>query len=128
MTPNKVGLSVTGVYLLWRLFWNFKFYQNRKKGKALYARRQAKSYQFELSHLPKELINRILESDVTKLREGLFKGEFTSRDLVNVFASRVVAISRVLNLHTDEMFEEALIEADRKDGERKKALKEGTAD
>ena len=127
-SSTALGLSVAGVYLLWRLLWNYKFYQNRKRGRELYAKRQAKTYQFELAHLSKELINRILESDVTHLREGLMKREYTSRDLVSIFASRVVRISRELNLHTDELFEEALAEADQKDAERSIALKEGKQD
>ncbi len=66
--------------------------------------------------------------DVEGLRKGLLAEEFTSVDLVNVFGKRCYEIGRRLCLSTEEDFEEALLEAAKMDGERKKAIAEGKAD
>lgn len=66
--------------------------------------------------------------DVTQLREGLIKGEFTSVDLVNIYGKRCVEIGRKLNLTAEENIEEAKREAVIKDTERAKAIQNGTVD
>ena len=63
--------------------------------------------------------------DVCQLREELFKGTFSSVDLVTVFAERCQRIGRALNLSTEENFIQALGMAMKKDQELAKAKKEG---
>lgn len=55
--------------------------------------------------------------DATRLRDGLISGEFTSTDLVNVFAERSYRIGRGLQLTTQENFLAALKMAQDKDEE-----------
>jgi Asp-tRNA(Asn)/Glu-tRNA(Gln) amidotransferase A subunit family amidase len=66
-----------------------------------------------------------LRLDVCQLREELFKGTFSSVDLVTVFAERCQRIGRALNLSTEENFTQALGMAMKKDQELAKAKKEG---
>lgn len=66
--------------------------------------------------------------DVTQLKEGLLKGDFTSVDLVNVFAKRCYTIGRQLCLSAEEDFDNALKEAAEKDLQRKEAIEKGTQD
>ena len=60
--------------------------------------------------------------DVHDLRKGLFEGNFTSVDLVNFFGQRCYTIGRELCLTTDELFDSALIKAEKCDQERKEAI------
>ena len=46
--------------------------------------------------------------DCTQLREELFKGTFTSVQLVHVFGERCQIYGRELCLSTEELFEEAI--------------------
>lgn len=55
------------------------------------------------------------------------KGTFTSVDLVNVFGKRCYTIGRELKLTAEECFEEALLDAYKRDKERTEAIKNGTA-
>ena len=64
--------------------------------------------------------------DVTQLKEGLLRGDFTSVDLVNVFGKRCYTIGRRLCLSAEEDFDSALVEAAEKDRERKEAIQNGT--
>lgn len=50
----------------------------------------------------------LMTADVGTLRKHLNEGTFTSVDLVNFYGDRCQTIGRRLNLHTEEMFEEAL--------------------
>jgi len=67
----------------------------------------------------------IIKKDVTELREGLMKGEFTSVQLVKLFAKQIMRVGRKNNYHTEELFQEALDQAEEKDRERRQALREG---
>ena len=64
--------------------------------------------------------------DVTQLKEGLLRGDFTSVDLVNVFGKRCYTIGRRLCLSAEEDFDSALVEAAEKDRERREAIQNGT--
>ena len=64
--------------------------------------------------------------DVTKLKEGLLRGDFTSVDLVNVFGKRCYTIGRRLCLSAEEDFDSVLVEAAEKDRERREAIQNGT--
>jgi Asp-tRNA(Asn)/Glu-tRNA(Gln) amidotransferase A subunit family amidase len=64
--------------------------------------------------------------DVTQLKEGLLRGDFTSVDLVNVFGKRCYTIGRRLCLSAEEDFDSALVEAAEKDRERREAIHSGT--
>lgn len=57
----------------------------------------------------------------------MLKGEFTSVDLVNVYAHRCYTIGRSLNLLTEEDYEESLKDAEIKDKERREAIAKGKA-
>jgi hypothetical protein len=50
----------------------------------------------------------MLQSDVHELRDHLYKGTFTSIDLVNFFGARCQTIGRELELTTEELFESAM--------------------
>ena len=77
-----------------------------------------KKYSFK--SIPNEDL--ILNLDVSQLREQLLKGTFTSTDLVHVFGKRCFTIGREFCLSAEENFEEALVEAERKDKEREEAI------
>ena len=64
--------------------------------------------------------------DVTQLKEGLLRGDFTSVDLVNVFGKRCYNIGRRLCLSAEEDFDSALVEAAQKDRERWEAIQSRT--
>jgi Asp-tRNA(Asn)/Glu-tRNA(Gln) amidotransferase A subunit family amidase len=64
--------------------------------------------------------------DVTQLKEGLLRGDFTSVDLVNVFGKRCFTIGRRLCLSAEEDFDSALVEAAEKDRERREAIQNGS--
>ena len=65
---------------------------------------------------------------MTRMKEHLISGTFTSVDLVNVFAKRCYTIGRDLCLTTEENFEEALELAAQKDKEREDARLNGNLD
>ena len=70
----------------------------------------------------------ILGLSVKELRSHLIKQTFTSVDLVHLFGYRCYTIGRELNLTTEENFYEALEEAEKKDKERREAIRKGTTD
>lgn len=103
--------------------YGYFLYRNRivtALGKQVLEQRNAKKYDFttQISHLD---IEAILELDVRGLREGLMRGEFSSVDLVNLFAERSYRIGRRLCMSGQENFEEAIIMAKKKDQERRMA-------
>ena len=70
----------------------------------------------------------ILDMDLAQLRLGLLRGEFTSEDLVHVFAKRCYTIGRQLNLTAEECFDEAVETSRLRDKERHEAVKNGRGD
>ena len=52
-------------------------------------------------------------------------GKFTSVQLVKLFAKQIMKVGRKQNYHTEELFREALDQAEAKDRERRQALREG---
>ena len=89
-------------------------------GKQVLEERNANKYDFS-SHISHLDIEAILELDVRGLREGLMRGDFTSVDLVNLFAERSYRIGRRLCMSGQENFEEATKMAKKRDQERRKA-------
>lgn len=88
------------------------------------AEKNAKKYDFA-SQLRDMDLEYILSLDITKLKSGLLEGQFTSVDLVNVFADRCYRVGRSLCLSAQENFEESLVLAAEKDEERKTAISSG---
>jgi hypothetical protein len=85
------------------------------------AERNATKYDFA-SQLQELDLEYILSLDITKLKSGLLEGQFTSVDLVNVFADRCYRVGRSLCLSAQENFLEALVLAAQKDEERVAAI------
>ena len=83
------------------------------------------SKKFKFPEVSKEKTNKILNAkDVEELRKLQISREVTSADIVAVYSQRAHTIGRQLNLVTEEYYNEALIEAKKKDEELTKALKE----
>lgn len=108
----KYGLAgYLGYKTLKYAYWRYRNRQVRALGAKVRQARDSQRYEF------REIANaeQILGMDVTQLKEGLRKGEFTSVDLIHVFGQRCYTIGRKLNLSAEENFEEALKEAQIKD-------------
>lgn len=70
-------------------------------------------------------VEKIIKLDLVGMRNGLLNNEFTSLDLVNIFAQRCYHIGRALSLTTQENFMTAQSIAVDRDLERRKAQDEG---
>lgn len=79
-------------------------------GKEALRLRNSKKYDFS-NEVSKLDVKHIVDLDVQGLRRGLLNADFTSVDLVHVFADRSYKIGRELCLSAQENFEEALIMA-----------------
>lgn len=86
---------------------------------------QRNSKHFKFAAVSSEHASIMMNSDVHTLREHLFKGTFTSVDLVNFFGDRSQTIGRQLCLSTEELFEEAMDMAKKCDLERAEAVQNG---
>ena len=93
---------------------------SRKAQERLRKRNEKK---FTFKDIPEEKTQKILNSDLTDLRQMLLNREVTSEDLVNVFGKQCYTIGRKLNLVTEEYYDLALIIAKEKDKELEEAIK-----
>ena len=119
-------ISTTAV--LFAIYKAHKFYQYKVKNEAItalgqkvVAERNSTKYDFATTLHDLDL-EHILSLDITQLKSGLLSGQFTSVDLVNVFADRCYRVGRSLCLSAQENFEEALVLAAEKDEERRIAI------
>eukprot|EP00347_Sterkiella_histriomuscorum_P012439 403368569 len=130
LTYTKVLLLFVGAHLLQKtvrsMHWN---YHNRKlEAKARAIVEAKKAQRFEFKHIDPVKAEVILDMDLAQLRLGLLRGEFTSEDLVHVFAKRCYTIGRQLNLTAEECFDEAVEISRLRDKERHEAVKNGKGD
>lgn len=121
-------LTILTLYVLYRVLWHLRWRVfssiHQKQAENILIQRNQREYDFEkeIAGLDTE---KIANMDVTRLREGLIQGEFTSTDLVNVFAERCYRIGRGLQLTTQENFLAALKIAEERDEELRQLKDEG---
>lgn len=103
-------LLLLGAKLLLKTFTTLHWhYQNSKlQARAQKIIDEKANTKHEFKHYEKDFVEVILSMDVAQLRQGLFKGEFSSEDLVHIFAQRCYTIGRRLCLTTEECFDEAI--------------------
>ena len=124
------ALAVAGLLYTGYVFTKYIGYQIKSRRIVNMARQTLKDRNKPLINydLSKIDVAHILSLDVEGLRKGLFAGEFTSVDLVSVYADRSQRIGRRLNLSAEENFNEAWTLAQEKDRERSLARDNGTLD
>ena len=104
-------LAVLIIYLTLRVvrYLKYKIMNNivTNMGREAFEMRNGRLFSFrdEIQNLD---VDGIIKLDVLQLRKGLFNGDFTSVNLVNVFSERCYTIGRGLNLTTQENFKTAL--------------------
>lgn len=123
-----VGLLV-GTYVAYKaaqyLNWKVKNVRVMNLAKKTIEKRNSQRVKFKTDGLD---VDYILSLDVAGLRKQLLKGTFTSENLVNVFGERCQTFGRNLCLSAEECFTDALNLARKRDEERAKAIKDGTAE
>lgn len=98
--------------------------KSRAMAKKMRAERDAGHFEFKA--LDEKICELLLNSDCTTIREHLFKGTFTSVDLVHYFGDRCQRIGRQIECSTEELFESAMDLARKCDAERRDAIAKGT--
>ena len=128
--PAKLKLVLFGAIGLRFLFGLSRLISSRLR-QAHYARqiaeyqkrRASKIQRLEIPdvNLPQELLNEIINADVSKLKLMLERGAVTSEQLVNIFTKRCVTIGYKMNMITEENYEQALLKARRYDQLRRES-------
>ena len=122
---GSMAACLITLYLLLKLLrWLVFNSLGKKNATNLVSRRDDRDYDFEkdIAHLDQD---KILSMDAKQLRDGLLAQEFTSRDLVCLFAHRSHTIGRQLNLTNQENFLSALKMAEYRDKELSMLKSEG---
>lgn len=93
---TKALLLLLGTHLFIKsmrsLHWSYHNKKLEARARAIVEAKESKRHEFK--HIDNVKVEVILNMDVAQLREGLLKNEFTSEDLVHIFAKRCYTIGR----------------------------------